>query len=100
MFEMFGWLFFGIDFTMKLIWILILPVRMISWISNILVNLIFLGIVCGVIALATGHVPDSLVQSSMDNIGKKALHYIDPNGEKVNHIVNKQSTSTNLITPQ
>lgn len=93
----FQWIFTGIDLSYKLLWFLVFPLRMIMWCSNIVINFIILGIVLLIFCLFTGQIPEQYVTSSMDTIGQKAIHYIDPKGEK-SHSLLKKDTSINVET--
>lgn len=90
----FQWIFTGIDLSIKLLWILVFPLRLIMWCSNLIINFIILGIIILIICIFTGNIPDSYITTTMDTVGHKIVHYIDPNGDKNIKIPQK------LITPK
>lgn len=83
MLQPFSWLLIGIDLTVKLIWIIILPIKLISWTTNITLNIIMLSLFIGIFALFTGYIPDNVIQDKMDIIGNKVIHFVDPHGDKI-----------------
>ena len=74
----FSWLTASFRYAQSFAWWFILPLKVLSQLAELFSNLIFLGTVCFFVAIFTGYIPSSKVDSMLTTAGQSLQSHIFP----------------------